>query len=154
MDGHELWLSKCLEMGFSSDARMYEEGTRTSRDAAEQLGCEVSHIAKSIVFIGKECAVVVITSGSNRVDRKGKLKRILGYKPGMADPDYVEESTGYRVGGVPPFGHTKVTQVLMDEDLMQYDTIWGAGGTAQTVFPISPKALLEISGATLVDVKQ
>ena len=154
MDGHELWLSKCLEMGFSSDARMYEEGTRTSRDAAEQLGCEVSHIAKSIVFIGKECAVVVITSGSNRVDRKGKLKRILVYKPGMADPDYVEESTGYRVGGVPPFGHTKVTQVLMDEDLMQYDTIWGAGGTAQTVFPISPKALLEISGATLVDVKQ
>ena len=154
MDGHELWLSKCLEMGFSSDARMYEEGTRTSRDAAEQLGCEVSHIAKSIVFIGKECAVVVITSGSNRVDRKGKLKRILGSKPGMADPSYVEESTGYRVGGVPPFGHTKVTQVLMDEDLMQYDTIWGAGGTAQTVFPISPKALLEISGATLVDVKQ
>ena len=154
MDGHELWLSKCLEMGFSSDARMYEEGTRTSQDAAEQLGCEVSHIAKSIVFIGKECAVVVITSGSNRVDRKGKLKRILGYKPGMADPDYVEESTGYRVGGVPPFGHTKVTRVLIDEDLMQYDTIWGAGGTAQTVFPISPKALLEISGATLVDVKQ
>ena len=154
MDGHELWLSKCLEMGFSSDARTYEEGTRTSQDAAEQLGCEVSHIAKSIVFIGKECAVVVITSGSNRVDRKGKLKRILGYKPGMADPGYVEESTGYRVGGVPPFGHTKATQVLMDEDLMQYDTIWGAGGTAQTVFPISPKALLEISGATLVDVKQ
>ena len=37
---------------------------------------------------------------------------------------------------------------------MQYDTIWGAGGTAQTVFPISPKVLLEISGATLVDVKQ
>ena len=154
MDGHELWLSKCLEMGFSSDARMYEEGTRTSQDAAEQLGCEVSHIAKSIVFIGKECAVVVITSGSNRVDRKGKLKRILGYKPGMADPDYVEESTGYRVGGVPPFGHTKVTRVLMDEDLMQYDLVWGAAGTAQTVFPITPEKLREVSGAKLGDVKQ
>ena len=91
MDGHELWLSKCLEMGFSADAKIYEEGTRTSQDAANQLGCEVSHIAKSVVFVGKECAVVVITSGSNRVDRKRKLKRILGYKPGMADPEYVEE---------------------------------------------------------------
>ena len=154
MDGHELWLSKCLELGFSADAKIYEEGTRTSQDAANQLGCEVSHIAKSVVFVGKECAVVVITSGSNRVDRKRKLKRILGYKPGMADPEYVEEHTGYGVGGVPPFGHTKKTRVLMDEDLMQYGTIWGAGGTAQTVFPISPEALLHISGASLEDIKQ
>ena len=154
MDGHELWLSKCLEMGFSADARTYEEGTRTSQEAADQLGCEVSHIAKSVVFIGDECAVVVITSGSNRVDRKRKLKRILGYKPGMADAEYVKENTGYKVGGVPPFGHTKKTRVLMDEDLMKYDTIWGAGGTAQTVFPISPEALRIISGASLEDIKQ
>ena len=72
----------------------------------------------------------------------------------MADPEYVEDNTGYRVGGVPPFGHTKKTRVLMDEDLMQYGTIWGAGGTAQTVFPISPEALLQISGASLEDIKQ
>jgi prolyl-tRNA editing enzyme YbaK/EbsC (Cys-tRNA(Pro) deacylase) len=37
---------------------------------------------------------------------------------------------------------------------MQYETIWGAGGTAQTVFPISPAELLEISGAALADVRQ
>ena len=53
-------------MGFSADAKIYEEGTRTSQDAANQLGCEVSHIAKSVVFVGKECAVVVITSGSQQ----------------------------------------------------------------------------------------
>ena len=73
---------------------MYEEGTRTSQDAADQLGCKVAHIAKSIVFEGPEGAVVVITSGSNRVERKRKLKRILGFKPGMASPEYVLESTG------------------------------------------------------------
>jgi prolyl-tRNA editing enzyme YbaK/EbsC (Cys-tRNA(Pro) deacylase) len=133
---------------------MYEEGTRTSQDAADQLGCDVAHIAKSIVFVGNEGAVVVITSGANRVDRKRKLKRALGYKPGMAEPGYVLESTGYQIGGVPPFGHTSRVTVLMDEDLMQYGLIWGAGGTAQTVFPITPKELLEISGATLADVRQ
>ena len=53
-----------------------------------------------------------------------------------------------------PFGHTRDVSVLMDEDLMQYETIWGAGGTAQTVFPISPAELLEISGAALADVRQ
>jgi len=149
-----LWLTECRKIGFSPEARMYEEGTRTSQDAADQLGCDVAHIAKSIVFVGNEGAVVVITSGANRVDRKRKLKRALGYKPGMAEPGYVLESTGYQIGGVPPFGHTSRVTVLMDEDLMQYGLIWGAGGTAQTVFPITPKELLEISGATLADVRQ
>ena len=149
-----MWLTECRKIGFSPEARMYEEGTRTSQDAADQLGCDVAHIAKSIVFVGNEGAVVVITSGANRVDRKRKLKRALGYKPGMAEPGYVLESTGYQIGGVPPFGHTSRVTVLMDQDLMQYGLIWGAGGTAQTVFPITPKELLEISGATLADVRQ
>ena len=130
------------------------EGTRTSQDAADQLGCEVAHIAKSIVFEGPDGAVVVITSGSNRVERKRKLKRILGFKPGMASPEYVQRSTGYAIGGVPPFGHMSPATVLMDEDLMQYDLVWGAGGTPQTVFPITPQELRDVSGALLGDVKQ
>ena len=154
MDGHQLWLSQCEKIGFSPSAKRYEEGTRTSQDAADQLGCEVSHIAKSIVFEGEDGAVVVITSGSNRVDRKRKVKRILGFKPGMANPEYVQRSTGYAIGGVPPFGHTSPTTILMDEDLMQYDVVWGAGGTPQTVFPITPEQLRVLSGATVGDVKQ
>ena len=154
MDGHELWLAECAKIGYEPQARRYAEGTRTSQDAADQLGCDIAHIAKSIVFAGQEGAVVVITSGSNRVERKRKLKRVLGYKPGMATPEYVLESTGYQIGGVPPFGHPKPVTVLMDEDLMQYDLVWGAGGTAQTVFPITPEDLRGLSGAELADVKQ
>ena len=154
MDGHQIWLNECEKINFDANPRQYEEGTRTSEDAARQLGCDVSKIAKSIVFQGESCAIVVITSGSNRVDRKRKLKRILGYKPGMATPEYVLSSTGYVVGGVPPFGHTEETEILMDEDLMQFETVWGAGGTPQTVFPISPEDLMKISGAKIADVKQ
>ncbi|HIC50962.1 MAG TPA: YbaK/EbsC family protein [Candidatus Poseidoniales archaeon] len=154
MDGHELWLSECQKLGYSPEARLYAEGTRTSQDAADQLGCDVAHIAKSIVFAGQEGAVIVITSGANRVDRKRKLKRAIGYKPGMAAPEYVLEATGYQIGGVPPFGHPKPVFVLLDEDLMQYELVWGAGGTAQTVFPITPDELLRLSGATVADVKQ
>jgi prolyl-tRNA editing enzyme YbaK/EbsC (Cys-tRNA(Pro) deacylase) len=72
----------------------------------------------------------------------------------MTDAEYIIKNTGYSPGGVPPFGHIKPCTVLMDEDLMQYDIVWGAGGTAQTVFPIEPKDLLSLSGATVADVKQ
>ena len=154
MDGHDAWLAECAKIDYTPAARHYEEGTRTSQDAADQLGCEVAHIAKSIVFAGEDGAIVVITSGANRVDRKKKLKRLLGYKPSMTDPQYISENTGYAPGGVPPFGHIKPCTVLMDEDLLQYDLVWGAAGSAQTVFPITPEELQRVSGATIGDVKQ
>ncbi len=154
MDGHQIWLNECEKINFDANPRQYEEGTRTSEDAARQLGCDVSKIAKSIVFEGQDMAIVVITSGSNRVDRKKKLKKILGYKPGQASPEYVLKSTGFAVGGVPPFGHLKETIKIIDEDLFKYDLIGGAGGTAETVFPITPEELKRISKAEVRDVKQ
>jgi len=119
MDGHEQWLSECEKLGYKPEARLYAEGTRTSQDAADQLGCDVANIAKSIVFAGQEGAVVVITSGANRVERKRKLKRLLGYKPSMTDAEYIIENTGYPPGGVPPFGHLKPCTVLMELNLQK-----------------------------------
>ena len=153
MNGHKRWLAACAELGFKPEARIYVDGTRTSQDAADQLGCEVAHIAKSILFQTDNGPVLVITSGANRVDRK-KVKSIIGCKASMADAENVLESTGYRIGGVPPFGHPRQLTVLMDEDLLQYDIVWGAGGTPQTVFPITPDELLRLSRAAIADVKQ
>jgi prolyl-tRNA editing enzyme YbaK/EbsC (Cys-tRNA(Pro) deacylase) len=104
--------------------------------------------------MGENEAVVIITSGSNRVSRKKKLKKILGYKPGQASPEYVLDNTGYAIGGVPPFGHLKNTKIIMDEDLFKYELIWGAGGTADTVFPITPNDLKQITEADVRDIKQ
>lgn len=68
-------------------------------------------------------------------------------------PAYLLFAARYAPGGVPPFGHLKPTTILMDEDLLQYDIVWGACGTAETVFPISPVELLRITAATVGDVK-
>jgi len=154
MKSHEVWLYECQKIDFEPKIKTYSEGTRSSEDAATQLGCHISRIAKSIVFCGKDCAVVVVTSGINRVDRKKKLKKILGYKPSHASPEYIINNTGYAIGGVPPFGHLKKTFVLMDEDLLNHNLVWGAAGSSETVFPISPAKLKELSGAKIVDIKQ
>ena len=72
----------------------------------------------------------------------------------MTDPEYISKKTGYAPGGVPPFGHIKPCTVLMDEDLFQYDLVWGAAGSSQTVFPITPDELQRVAGAMVGDVKQ
>ena len=50
------------------DVRHFPEGTRTAEDAAAAIGCEVGQICKSLVFRVGDEALLVVTSGVNRVD--------------------------------------------------------------------------------------
>lgn len=71
-----------------------------------------------------------------------------------AKADVVRETTGYAIGGVPPFGHRTRTRVLADRSLLAHEVVWAAAGTPYTVFPMEPKELIAHAGATLVDVRE
>ena len=153
MDRHDRWLAECQKIGFKPTPTRYSEGTITSENAAAQIGCNVSQIAKSIVFEGQGGGVVVITSGANKVDRKRKLRDLLGFKPKIASASYVLQETGFEPGGVPPFGHRNECLIFIDQDLFHFELVWGAAGSSDTVFPITPRHLKRFSGGTVADVK-
>jgi prolyl-tRNA editing enzyme YbaK/EbsC (Cys-tRNA(Pro) deacylase) len=154
MDGHHRWLAACATLNLTPEVASYPAGTATSADAAAALGCTVEQIAKSVVFVGANGPVVVIASGADRIDRKKRLRDVLGAKPGMADAAYVEEQVGYRVGGVPPFGHLGEPIVLMDAALLEHDEVWAAAGSSTTVFRIAPEDLARLAGAHVCDVRE
>jgi prolyl-tRNA editing enzyme YbaK/EbsC (Cys-tRNA(Pro) deacylase) len=132
----------------------FDESTHTAQEAADAIGCQLAQIAKSIIFrsaSGK--AVLVIASGTNRVDEK-KIRALLGEKIERASPDFVKEMTGFDVGGVPPLGHASPCIVYIDEDLKAYPSIWAAGGTANAVFEIGFADLVARSGAVVADVRK
>jgi prolyl-tRNA editing enzyme YbaK/EbsC (Cys-tRNA(Pro) deacylase) len=133
----------------------FEQPTRTSAEAAEAIGCSVAEIAKSVVFRNKTAggAVVVVASGANRVSET-KVAAKLGVKLGRADADFVRESTGYVIGGVAPLGHAGPVRLLLDRDLLQYETVWAAAGTPFSVFPLTPAALQALTGADWADIRQ
>jgi prolyl-tRNA editing enzyme YbaK/EbsC (Cys-tRNA(Pro) deacylase) len=70
-----------------------------------------------------------------------------------ADADLVRATTGYAIGGVPPFGHRTRTTVLADRGLLAHGTVWAAAGTPHTVFPMAPGEVVRHAGATVVDVR-
>src|SRR5438270_7451546 len=82
------------------------DSTRTAKEAAAAIGCTVAQIAKSIVFrtVSGRTPILVIASGTNRVNEK-TIEQIIGEPIEIADADYVRESTGFVIGGVPPAGH-------------------------------------------------
>jgi prolyl-tRNA editing enzyme YbaK/EbsC (Cys-tRNA(Pro) deacylase) len=130
----------------------FEATTRTSEDAAAAVGCEVAQIAKSLIFRSAGGrSVLVVASGVNRVDER-KVRAILNEKIERADADFVRESTGYSIGGVPPVGHATAPVVLIDEDLLRFATVWAAGGTPNAVFMTTPRDLVRLTGGRVADV--
>ncbi len=126
---------------------------KTAVQAAESVGCAVSAIVKSMVFLAGEQAVVVLCAGDRRVDT-AKLAALLGVAAvGMAPAEVVRRATGYAIGGVPPFGHASPLPVFMDRDLERYGVVWAAAGRPDAVFPISPSRLAELSGASVAELK-
>ena len=140
-----------------ADARVveFEQPTRTSAEAAAAIGCSVAEIAKSIVFRGKVSglAVVVVASGDNRVSEK-KVSAKVDEPLARADADFVRTATGYAIGGVAPIGHAQPVKLLIDEELKRFATVWAAGGTPYSVFPVTPDELALLTGAGWSDVKE
>ena len=134
--------------------RSFPEATRTAAEAAAAIGCELSQICKSLVFAADGVPVLVLMDGASRVDVERVRQELGAGKVTRADAGLVRETTGYAIGGVPPFGHRTRTRVLADRSLLAHDVVWAAAGTPYTVFPIEPKELVTHAGATLVDVRE
>jgi len=131
------------------------ESTRTSQEAADRVGCALGQIGKSLIFQGKSSGkpYLIITSGSNRVDEK-LFAQLVGEKIRRADPEFVRQVTGFAIGGIPPLGHVEKIQAFLDEDLFQYQEIWGAAGTPNGVFKTSPQIMQQMSNAQVARVAQ
>jgi prolyl-tRNA editing enzyme YbaK/EbsC (Cys-tRNA(Pro) deacylase) len=141
--------------GFDCKVIEYAESTRTSQEAADRAGCSLGQITKSMIFRGKTSnkPILVLTSGANRVDEK-QISEYAGEKVGRADADFVRGATGFAIGGVAPIGHTQPMETYLDEDLLQYSTIWAAAGTPNAIFELTPADLQKMTGGRPVRVRQ
>ncbi|MCZ4351450.1 YbaK/EbsC family protein [Roseovarius aestuarii] len=124
----------------------------TAQMAAEQLGCEVNQIAKSIIFAGQESgtAILFITAGGNRVN-DARASGLAGEPLGRADAALIRAQTGFAIGGVSPVGHLTPPRAFFDPQLMNFPQIWAAAGTPRHVFGAAPTEMLLISGAQLAE---
>jgi prolyl-tRNA editing enzyme YbaK/EbsC (Cys-tRNA(Pro) deacylase) len=113
--------------------------------AAARIGCQVGQIAKSLLFRDKRGAYhLVLMAGDAKVS-SGKMKRLVGSETSMASPQETFEVTGFRIGGVCPFGVS--VPVYIDSGLKAWDTIYPAAGTDASGVPVTFDRLQSITAA-------
>lgn len=144
-------------LGLGIQIRFFEDSTATSQMAADNIGCELGQIAKSIVFLVDEQPFVVITSGDQRVDDKklAALMNVNRKKVKIATAEQCIELTGYAPGGVPPLGYRSANlRILLDESFQRYDQLYAAGGAHNAIFPVKVDQLETLTGGTFADIKR
>jgi prolyl-tRNA editing enzyme YbaK/EbsC (Cys-tRNA(Pro) deacylase) len=143
--------------GVAIEIVTFDQSTKTAVDAARAVGAQVGQIVKSLVFVEAATAVeayLALVSGANRVDlqRLAEALAVAAVRRATADEAYA--ATCFAIGGIPPFGHCKLVRTVMDPDLLDFETVWAAAGTGNTVFEIAPPTLRDLAGATVVAVAE
>ena len=140
--------------GFNYTVIEHTKSTRTAQEAADRAGCELGQIIKSLIFKGATShkPILVLTSGANRVDEK-RISEYANESIVRADADFVRTVTGFAIGGVPPLGHAQKMETYLDEDLLQYKSVWGAAGTPNAIFELTPSDLIKMTDGKVVRVK-
>lgn len=131
--------------GVSGEVRWLDDSAPTAVAAAAALGIEVGAIANSLVFLLDGSPLLVMTSGSHRVDTAW-LGDQLGGTITRADAETVKQATGQTIGGVAPIGHPAPLRTIVDAHLASYPQLWAAAGHAHTVFPLSFDELVGVTG--------
>jgi prolyl-tRNA editing enzyme YbaK/EbsC (Cys-tRNA(Pro) deacylase) len=135
-------------LGLDIAVHIRAQSTRTAEEAAAACDCSVAQIVKSLVFRGQPSGEILLflVAGDNRLD-EALAAALIGENLERPDGRFVRDTTGFAIGGIPPFGHDKPLKTIMDEDLLAHDVIWAAAGAPNAVFPIAPHKLRAATGA-------
>jgi len=137
--------------GYDFKVREFDTSTENVALAARALGVEPALIAKTLAFKGNEKNILIVMKGDARVDNK-KFKDQLKIKSKMMSFDEVETTTGHPVGGVCPFGLKQDMDIYVDVSLKQFEKVYPAGGSKNTCIEMTPENIMQITGASWVDV--
>ena len=121
--------------------------------AAAAYGVEPARIAKTLSLRIGERVVLIVASGTSRMDNR-KLKARFGGKPKMLGIHEVAEITGHEVGGVCPFGLKPPLPVYCDVSLKAFDVVVPAAGSTHSAVHIAPARMAELVAAEWIDVCQ
>ncbi len=125
---------------------------RVGLQAAQALGAPASEVLKTLIVRcdGKPACVVL---ASDREVSMKKLAAALGAKSAeMAPVPEAERITGYRVGGVSPFGQKKRLPTVLDAAAAALSAAFVNGGQRGLQARLAPADLVRVLDAKVAEI--
>jgi len=142
------------EFDSSQKVIVLNTSARTALEAASSLSCEVGAIVKSLLFKAENSYVLCLVAGDKKVSLN-KIKKTLKIKDvSMASADEVKDITGYTIGGVSPVGHLKKIDILIDNSLERFTSLYAAAGHPNCIFKSNFLDLQKITNGTKKEITE
>lgn len=128
------------------------DAPRVGLQAAEALGMAPEQVFKTLMVLVDGAPACVIVPSDCEVSMK-KLAAVLGGKSAqMMKPADAERITGYRVGGVSPFGQKRPAPTVVDQAALAHARVFVNGGQRGLQVELSPADLVAALGAKVASL--
>ena len=131
----------------------YDPGAdRVGLQAAEALGEVPARVLKTLMtkVDGKPACVVV--PSDREVSMKKLAAALCGKAAAMMPPAEAERLTGYKVGGISPFGQMKRVPVAVEAAVLEHALVYLNGGQRGLQVRMNPREILRVLGAVAASV--
>ncbi|WP_297804430.1 Cys-tRNA(Pro) deacylase [uncultured Brevundimonas sp.] len=140
-------------IGFELHPYDYDpDAPRVGLQAAEALGKAPEQVFKSLMVLVDDKAACVVLPSDCEVSMKKLAAALHGKHAQMMKPADAERLTGYKVGGVSPFGQRKQVPTVIDETAQLFDRVLINAGQRGLLLEIAPDDALSAAHAKWADI--
>jgi Cys-tRNA(Pro)/Cys-tRNA(Cys) deacylase len=121
---------------------------RIGLQAAEALGEPPSRVLKTLMALVDGKPVCVILPSDREVAMKRLAAAAGGKSAQMMKPADAERLSGYKVGGISPFGQMRAVPTFLEEAALGEEEVYVNGGQRGLQIRLAPERIVDLLNAT------
>ncbi|TYO62873.1 Cys-tRNA(Pro) deacylase [Bradyrhizobium hipponense] len=120
--------------------------------AASALAEDPARVLKTLMALVDGKPVCVIVPSDQEVSMKKLAAVVSGKSAQMMKPPEAERVTGFKVGGISPFGQRREVPTVIEQSAMAHDRVYVNGGQRGLQLRLKPRDLCDAIKAIAADV--
>jgi Cys-tRNA(Pro)/Cys-tRNA(Cys) deacylase len=125
---------------------------RIGLQAAKAMGVDPHCVVKTLMARVDGKPVCVMLSSATEVSMKRLAAAVGGRNGTMMPPADAERMTGYRIGGISPFGQQRQVPIVIDKQALIHERIFVNAGQRGLQLYIASADAVRIANAVIADI--
>ncbi|MFO1161142.1 MAG: Cys-tRNA(Pro) deacylase [Reyranellaceae bacterium] len=135
------------KIAFSVHGYEYDPGAeRVGLQAAEALGERPDRVLKTLMALVDGKPVCVIVPSDREVSMKKLAAAFDGKSAAMMKPSDAERLSGYKVGGISPFGQMRMLRTAIEQQAVVHPYVYLNGGQRGLQVKLAPQDAVSLLG--------
>ncbi|WP_027552823.1 Cys-tRNA(Pro) deacylase [Bradyrhizobium sp. Cp5.3] len=140
-------------VAFTVHAYDYDpEAESIGLQAASALGEDPARVLKTLMALVDDKPVCVVVPSDREVSMKKLAAAVGGKSAQMMKPPEAERVTGFKVGGISPFGQRRSVRTVIEQSALALDHVYVNGGQRGLQARLKPADVRDVLKAVVADV--